>query len=105
MDFETVDLITSKSNLEETRAQERMARIAEAKRLRDLIPPSLEFAKEINYRNIEANARKQAKRLLLQYDFVKEDKHNEFVDIMTTVIASWWQIGVCYESDRRDGYL
>lgn len=84
---------------------ERAAKIAEARRLRELIPPSLNYANQITPRNIDANAKKQAKRLLLQYDFVKEDKQKEFVDILTGVIASWWHMGGSYESDKRDGYL
>ena len=84
---------------------ERAAKIAEARRLRELIPKSLDYAQQITHKNIEANARKQAKRLLLQYDFIKEDKKTEFVDILTGVIASWWHMGGSYESDRRDGYL
>jgi len=84
---------------------ERAAKIAEARRLRELIPPSLNYANQITAKNIYANARKQAKRLLLQYDFVKEKKHEEFVDILTDVIVGWWHEGRSHESDRRDGYL
>lgn len=84
---------------------ERAAKIAEARRLRSLIPKSLNYASQITSKNIEANAKKQAKRLLLQYDFVKEEKQKEFVDILTGVIAGWWHMGGSYESDKRDGYL
>ena len=95
----------SRPKLTPEQEAERAAKIAEARRLRELIPKSLDYAREITPKNIEANAKKQAKRLLLQYDFVKEDKHKEFVDILTGVIASWWHMGGNYESDRRDGYL
>lgn len=86
---------------------ERAARIAEQKRLRDMIPASLQFAQNITHRNIHANAKKQAKQLAIQYAELfpaTKEQRNELIEVLSAKFANWWYMGISYESDRRDGY-